>query len=499
MQTGMIDICAATLNDKSFDNCPGPLTFSFSADVGDSCRTFLCTQTYFEIPVEIWVTDAAGNQDFCATFIYITDNNFDCDTGIPITGLVATEENEGVEGVHVQVSGNGSISFMTGQDGGYNFADLEDGLDYSITPAKDIQPLNGVTTYDLVLITRHILGVQPLDSPYKLIAADANNSKSITTFDLVELRKLILFINDEFSNNTSWRFVEKSYVFPNPSNPWQEMFPEVINLNNLDSAVDHADFVAVKVGDVNGSANPGDNLTGDNGDRSASVLVLTAENLTLEPGQPFKVRLRAKNFRHVSGFQFTLAFDRDLLEFQSVVPTNYTGPENFGLTMLARGYLTASWHSALPISLDDGEPLIEMEFSAQSNGNLKDALRLTSQFTPAEAYAGKDFETDPEIRQVGLEFSGSPSLEAPFELYQNVPNPFTERTAIGFRLPETGEARLTVLDAVGRTVHKVEGIYPEGFSEIMLDRKMLPSGGVLIYRLETAGHSATRQMILLGH
>ena len=43
-----------------------------------------------------------------------------------------------------------------------------------ITPVKDNDPLEGVNTLDLVLITRHLLGVENLDSPYKLIAAAAN-------------------------------------------------------------------------------------------------------------------------------------------------------------------------------------------------------------------------------------------------------------------------------------------------------------------------------------
>jgi hypothetical protein len=82
--------------------------------------------------------------------------------------------------------------------------------DYTVTPTKDNDPLNGVSTFDLVLINKHILGLEPLNTPYKMIAADANNSRSITTFDIVELRKLILGIYTELPNNTSWRFVDKA-------------------------------------------------------------------------------------------------------------------------------------------------------------------------------------------------------------------------------------------------------------------------------------------------
>jgi hypothetical protein len=100
----------------------------------------------------------------------------------------------------------------------------------TFTPYKDDNPLNGVTTYDLVLISRHILGIEPLGSPYKMIAADANRSGAVLTSDVVELRKLILGIYGNLPNNTSWRFVPRSFVFTNPDNPFKTPFPKKLVL-----------------------------------------------------------------------------------------------------------------------------------------------------------------------------------------------------------------------------------------------------------------------------
>ena len=53
--------------------------------------------------------------------------------------------------------------------------------------------------FDLVLISKHILGNEAqFDSPYKYIAADINKSGSITAFDMVQLRQLILNITTEY-------------------------------------------------------------------------------------------------------------------------------------------------------------------------------------------------------------------------------------------------------------------------------------------------------------
>ncbi|MBK6903235.1 MAG: hypothetical protein IPH04_10605 [Saprospirales bacterium] len=148
----------------------------------------------------------------------------------------------------------GLFSELTDLTGNFSFDALAAGGDYTVTPMLDVEASNGVTTWDLVLISRHILGIQLLDSPYKIIAADANKTNNVTTLDMVAIRKVILQIEPGFPNNTSWRFVDKDYVFPNAGNPFVAQFPEVINYNNLASNQLLADFVGVKVGDVNGSA-----------------------------------------------------------------------------------------------------------------------------------------------------------------------------------------------------------------------------------------------------
>lgn len=81
--------------------------------------------------------------------------------------------------------------------------------------------MNGVSTQDILFIQKHILGQQTFDTPYKYIAADANNTKSITAADLSEIRKLILGVNSNYGNSQkSWRFIPVSHVFVDQTNPF---------------------------------------------------------------------------------------------------------------------------------------------------------------------------------------------------------------------------------------------------------------------------------------
>jgi hypothetical protein len=85
-----------------------------------------------------------------------------------------------------------------------------------------------------------------------------------------------------------------------------------------------------------------------------------------------------------------------------------------------------------------------------------------------------------------------------FELYQNQPNPFVNKTFIGFHLPEATSATLRIFDETGRMVFTQNGDFAKGYNThqcIETDRQLLNTTGVLYYTLETATDSATKKMI----
>ncbi|MEZ4699233.1 MAG: DUF839 domain-containing protein [Rhodothermales bacterium] len=84
-----------------------------------------------------------------------------------------------------------------------------------------------------------------------------------------------------------------------------------------------------------------------------------------------------------------------------------------------------------------------------------------------------------------------------FDLEANYPNPFNPTTTIAFSLPETAQVRLTVFDAIGRTVATLaSGELPAGRHEVTFDATGFASG-LYYYRLETPSHAVVRQMSLL--
>ncbi len=225
-----------------------------------------------EVHLEIWARDEAGNTTVC----YVSFTPFYPGTGMHAPMVFFNAQKPEVDTfypfeipqVRYAVSGvncnNDSLAFELYSDitgsAVTPFSSIS-GRGYVITlqPSKDMDPLNGVTTFDMLIISRHILGVEPLDSPYKLIAADVNQDGQVTLMDIIIMRRLILGITDELPNGKSWRFMPFNYAFPNPANPFQEDFPEYIvtpaifNPSQVESGFR---FIGVKIGDVNFSADP---------------------------------------------------------------------------------------------------------------------------------------------------------------------------------------------------------------------------------------------------
>jgi hypothetical protein len=393
---------------------------------------------------------------------------------------VATENDYTVTGVELNL--NTEKQYTTTVDGGYFFSGLTLGEDYTIAPRKDEGYLNGVSTYDLVLIIKHILALTPLDSPYKLIAADANNSGRISTLDLILLRKNILAISKDFGpNNNSWRFVPAGYIFPQTNNPWAEAFPEVLNINDFNGTT-NGDFVAIKVGDVNNSA------FGDVQPRSKEVMVLQVDDRSLKAGQEYRIPI-AGDLNNVDGYQFALRANG--IEWLGI-GEGIAKAEHFGLRYAEEGVVLTSWTKD-ESQRNEGDPLFELVIRATADISLSEALSIDHQYLTPEAY-----NTSGEAMNVVLSFAEGINIEAgSFELKQNTPNPFREETVIGFNLAEASEATLTINDVTGRVLKVVKGVFAKGANQISIDSKELPARGVFYYTLTAGEHFATKKMILL--
>ena len=494
LQTGLVQLYAADFLQFKEDNCtPEPQIkigvrkcgtgTGFPVDINGNPElsvTFACTELGNKC-IELWALDHAGNADKCETTVVVHDNLDNCASN-KTSGRVITDLGVGISDVAINISNNclfcPPLSPVTFTDA-FGYYTIPNNIPListnDIIPERGDNPLNGVTTYDLVLTSKHILGILPFTSPYKMISADANKSGSITTFDIVELRKLILGIYNGLPNNSSWRFVDSSFVFPNPLNPFQTGFPDSIQLNSPKPY----NFIGMKVGDVNNTAVP--NFSSPAKERFEGIVYFDSEERDVREGEIFEIKFSASE--RLEGCQFTL--ETDGLEILEVLPGENMSKENFAI-FPQKFLLTMAWETG-------GLANFVLKLKAQKAGSLREMLRISNQITPAEAYTSV-LTTDQSItkQRVALRF-GNPNLS--FELFQNQPNPFTDKTAITFQLPEFSSAVLSVLDGNGRLLWSKMSDWPGGLNTVELDLSGLSAAGVLYFKLATSAKTAVRKMV----
>ncbi len=415
---------------------------------------------------------------------------------VEVDGRVRTERGDPVPDVLVYLRAGGNVEQLTTEsDGRFDFLPVG-GCDLrELKLTKSDKAINGVSTIDLILIQKHVLGLSTLDSPYKIIAADVNNSGNISTLDIVSVRKVILGIQREFTNNENWRFVPASYVFTDPLNPFAEEFPEGLDFNVLSQDL-NLEYIAIKTGDVNNTAQVISNATtpviADRGQKPGLNVYLTDREL--RKGESVTVQLTSSELSSLQGYQFSLAFDQNALRFEGINSDGVLpglSEDHFGIFQ-EEGLITTSWNSNAAIPLQAGSALFGLTFQVLQDGYLRELLQLGDKLAP-NAYDQTLHEMPVRLmyENQGMETAG-------FVLHQNQPNPFRARTVIPFYLPESGEATLTIFDASGRVLYTRTNTFGQGDQQWSLQRSELTeTSGILYYQLNSGQESATRKMLLI--
>ena len=454
----------------------------------------MCDSQKIAVLVKLWVRDEAGNWDFVETYLALSKYNTPCTCFKNIAGAIKTSKGDKVQDVLVNITSNGvSIvkPFTTNASGVFSVPNITSGNNFTVAPKKNDDVTNGVSTSDIVLITKHILGQQLFTSPYQWIAADVNKNGKITTGDVVELRKLVLGTSTLFVNNTSWRFMDNAFTFKNSNDPLSEVFPET-KQSSGNSA--NTDFTAIKIGDVNNSAKAS-NASGQAGDRSGNALEFMVNDMKVKVGETYSIPFKVTDLENIAGYQFTLNYDKNALDFVDVKSTNNGADADFGLTHLQDGVVTTSWINPTSIAFPKMETVFTVIFKAKTSDYLSKTLKLSSDLTKAEAYTHSG-----EAMNVKLDFAGKVTAtndvqNDKFELFQNQPNPFKNATLISFNLPEAAHATLTVYDQTGRMIQRIDDDFSKGRNEMKLE--VLSAAGLYFYRLDTPEHSATRRMLMM--
>ncbi len=341
--------------------------------------------------------------------------------------------------------------------------------DFCVSEGKDGDHTNGVNVGDLVAISKHVLGVQPL-SGFAKFAADGNKSNSVTTFDIVELRKLILGIYQELPNNQSW------YVLP------ENFFSDFNSCQKIpqmpQQQTDSIRFVSVKIGDVDGDANP----AGPYQLPQTSGLMLGVPNTTVQAGQTVWLPISVAQDVTLSGIQFGIKFDPAVLELKDTKSQviNWT-LDNFGIF---QGAVTCLGTTSLvqPLNFPASSALIEIQVKALQGFSPQQAIAISNEKTPG-LWVDADMVLHPIDTTLAALSAQVETVWAGLEIGAAQPNPFTEQTNIPLVLGKSAVVFLELSDMSGKLLRQQTFDLPAGRHSLDISGGGIPANNLLFYRV----------------
>lgn len=453
--------------------------------------------------VEVWAQDQKGRVNQCNTYVLVQENSSVCpcvtDATVQVKGCVTTGNNKKLTQYRVQTTiktepnglpaFNKTFQIPVTNDSCYTLplTKVPLGGPFRLTTRMtrtDAGPLDGVSTADIYLISQHILNVRPFTNFYQGLAADVNLSNTITTLDIVEIRRLILGISDSFSVAPAWRFVRP---VANPAivsnlEMARDTYQTVVNEIRGDITVPSRHFIAVKTGDVNYSNK---NLLDNEGVGDRMPVSLISENLSLKPGDTVAIPIRLAEPNNMDAWQIGLQLNPRVLELtgiEGVPPENYAFDE--------QGAVRAIWYEH-PVYKTPETPLLTLRAKVLQPSMLQEALRAAPEYLAPECYrfdAHGQMEKSPFV----LQFSTPPREKHQF--FTPRPNPFSQETVFAAALRSPDLIRLEVLDLTGAVIAVQEVQGTAGLNKIVLSGNDLQNEGLYLYRLQAGATIQTGKL-----
>jgi hypothetical protein len=491
---GEAEFCVSELIATATDNCDPPLQLRASFDPNDptdTCRTYNCdslvgTMGMLNRLLTIYISDGSGNVTTCVSRITVIDRFRVC-TGTIVGGVVSNLHGAGIENARVELS-SVNAEAMTDENGVYDLGEQEFGDPYALHVTKDDDPLNGVSTKDIILIVRHLLGLQAFETPYEYIAADVNASNSIEVGDIVALRRLILGINDDLDNVPDWYFVSEQYDFEDIEHPLEYPWAFGYEIDSLMSDMDIR-FIGVKPGDIDGSAKV-NGLTNLN-TRGGNSLEMSADLMTSDQGQ--SIELSIPHEISMSGLWFKMRYDDANIAVDKIRFLKKGGEELPVHWNSENGELKIIWTSTETPLLAD-EMIIQIDLSGKTVKH--------NPFTLVSVGERGSEILDQHLVEYSISLNESSGpigdpLISELKVLQNKPNPFGSETVIDFFVPTDDIVTISISDASGRAVINEKIKVTRGWNQKIIRKQQLGNGGVYYYKIVASSGTQTLKMLVV--
>ena len=257
----------------------------------------------------------------------------------------------------------------------------------NIKPYKNDQWLEGLSTNDILRIQKHILGIKSFSNPEEWISADLDNNGSVTTSDMVWLRKLILGKVSDLPHNTSYRFISSKQQYDDMNNPLESDLLERYDNDQLNHDL-RLDFKAIKIGDVSAQNS---NLLEVEAQSRLRIHDFIFENKTVQKSEKVIQDIHIGKNTDIEGFQLGFDFDQNELELESIHEflSNLEGDEikseNYSIK---NGSFFMSMIFPEVIKSKQSDRILRFVWKSKTNKSLDQILHFENGSRRSELYTG---------------------------------------------------------------------------------------------------------------
>jgi hypothetical protein len=475
-------------NAIATDNCSNTnITNDFNNNDGNASDFYPIGIT----TVVFTASDAAGNSVQCQVNVLV--NEADESFEFNVSGTTLMENATPVPGAALISSFSTMPLVYTNSSGNYTISNITPGATFTVSVDKDTNHTQGISTFDIVLIQRHILQIEALNSPYEKIAADVNNNSIIEIGDIIQLRRIILQLDTQFidpfsglPNNVSWKFVLPGLTDPFPTSPIVPIYSETLSIENISGNINNVDWIAVKIGDVNNSADP-INMMAPSIIFNRSPWIWDVEDVRLNKGDTYRVKITNRYPEFVDGFQtglnINVTTDAVFSEIHSELPgwstSNFNKIEN---------QILMSW-SNIGSEIRAGQTVLEFDIIAPHNAYLSELLRLDQQYLSTEVYNSHG--------NMNIEFSFSPAeINTTDNSIRLVPNPAQDEVQIIYNWNSQEIIKIQLFNLLGQVIYEIPGEAVKGRNSISVSLSSVSAGHYLV-RIQGLEQVISERLIIL--
>jgi hypothetical protein len=356
----------------------------------------------------------------------------------------------------------------TNENGSFSVKNLSACLEYEFKLATEPAGLiTGLSTKDIIIIQHHILGHRKLSSIPAMIAADMDNSATISSLDIILLRKILVGYPTDFSTENMWQYV-------NASVSGMGKFPGSVKFQESNPYGTTKEYYLIKKGDVDG-----DWYNSSSGNPSFTSIVIEEKDFIA--GQTMELPIQFIEGGHWAGFQFSFSVNADLVDLETIQWANFPEFSDANLKWQKEsGVIHVSWnYSGANVPFFDKEKvLFILKFKAKKAGFLHDVLTFAKDGLAPEVYLS-------DISTGNISLVVLPNLIRDFNTYPPQPNPFIEETTIPYTLNASTFGVIYLFDGTGKLILEERKLMPSGKGDWLISGDRLPHSGIYFYEIRT--------------